>query len=172
MIEVIETSAQSQFDSFQIVEVVLQNSNTRLSINSLLPNFWSIVQSPNVRIHTDPDRKRVVIPNAYFSQPGNVFSLFHEIGHAIVDNAKSEMDIEEEIFLRDKYRNLGPSSLSDTERVKFQILVIDSEKSAWNWALKTINDYRKRKIDLEPSLSKNDMKKLANQKLASYLRKT
>lgn len=170
MIEVIETSAQSQFDSFQTVEVVLQNSNTRFSVNALLPDFWSIVQSPNTRVHTDPERKRIVIPVNYFKVPGNLFSLLHEIGHAVANDSKPEDEIEEEILLRDKYNYIGPTSFTAQEKNRFQKLVIVSEKEAWRWAVKTIINYRNNGIDLEPTLTESDLEKLANQKLASYLR--
>lgn len=170
MIDIVKSTDQSQYDDFQLVEVVFLNGNTRFLVNSLLPTFWTIVQAPNARIHTDPDRKRIVIPNPYLNQSGNMFSLFHEIGHGIVDDTKNEMEIEEEIFLRDKYSQLGPNSLSAMEKNRFRMLVVDSEKEAWKWALKTITNCRDRGLDLEPSLTKNDLKKLANQKLASYLR--
>ena len=161
-----ELSPYSPYDNFQTIEVSIQN----IVLNELLPDFWSIVQTPNTRIHTDPHRKHIVVPDPYFNLPGNIFSLLHEIGHGILDDKKDEVEIEEEIFLRDKYSQLGSSSLSSKEKARFEKLVVGSEKWVWEWAIKTTIHYHDKGFDLEPSLTKSDLRKIANQKLSSYLR--
>lgn len=165
-LQIRELSPHNPYDKFQTIEVSIGN----LVLNKLLPDFWSIVQSPKNRIYSDPERRRIVIPTDYFKSQGNVFSLLHEIGHAILDESESEEDIEEEIFLRDKYCQLGPEALSPMEKSKFNILVIGSEKFAWNWAIQTVIEYRKKSVDFEPLVSVHDLTRIANKKLVSYLR--
>ncbi|MDP1710096.1 MAG: hypothetical protein Q8L28_00560 [bacterium] len=160
-----ELSSYSPYDNFQTIEVSIQN----IVLNKLLPDFWSIVQTPNARIHADPDRRRIVIPPEFDCSPGSMFSLLHEFGHAIQDETKSEDAIEEEKNLRSKYCYGGSASLTGAEKERFKILVVDSEKRAWNWAINTIIQYRNTNMDLTPSLSEVCLKKISDKKLATYL---
>lgn len=149
------------------IDIIVYTEKSTLDLGSLLPENWEIWETKS-RLHTDPDRKRIVIPEDYFKAPGNVFSFLHEAGHALSDESKNDGEIEEDILLRDKYNHLGSNAFTIQEKSRFQVLVIKSEKKAWDWALKTISEYRKRGIDLEPSLSGNDLEKLAKQKVKSY----
>lgn len=164
----VDQSVPSKFDRFTTVSLSVESNGVSIDLNPLLPDLWTIVQAPNARVHTDPERKRVVIPTDYFKFPGSMFSFLHEIGHAHADEYKAEDEIEEELLLRDKYVHLGPEVFTPQDKLRFQELVIVSEKAAWRWAIRTIRACRSRGVDLEPSLSNRDLNRIAKQKLATY----
>lgn len=168
MIDIIRVSGFNLFNNSQEVEIIFHNNNVTLPLKSMLPESYSIIQKSGSRLHTDPDRKCIFIPTGYFNQAGNVLSLFHEFAHAHLNESAEPDDLDDELYLRDKYNHIGSNSFTEMEMDKFRKLVIKSEKLSWAYAIEEVNYYKDLGLNLEPDLTLNDLVEIAKQKLSSY----
>lgn len=158
-----------QIESLKFIEILVGDPHKKISINSLLPIGWEIVETlRNIRINTDPERKRINVPQNYIEIPGHLFSLLHEIGHANHDEGISEEQLEQEIYIRDKFTHSGWDALVTEEKEFFKDVIIINERNAWNYALVTLHKFNQFGIDFEPTMSFQELISYAQQKLSSY----
>lgn len=164
----IKIKATDQYSGFNQIDIIYQQSGNTFNLSSLLPEYWEIWET-NLKLHTDPERKRVCIPKGITFVDGDMFRILHEFGHASFDELKSFDELEYENILRNKFSYQGIETFSKEEKEHYKMLVIAGEKAAWRFALKKIIDLRKKDIDLEPSMSLTELSILAAQKLSTYL---
>lgn len=168
MIELHKLGLPSVFSQEQPIEISVPGQSKEFILNSLVPKYWKILQKPGIKLHTDPDRKQILVPEHYFNLPGNAFSLLHEIGHANLDDSKSEESLEEEMALRDQLTYKGPNSFTEEQKINFRTIVYVDEENAWNFALSTNKRLKESGINLEPEMTEEALRNLASQKLLSY----
>lgn len=172
----IRSAKPGALDAFKEISLTVVSGKIKQSLNDLLPDFWSFGESRDERLHTDPERKLVLLPKGilksgqenFFRQPVSVFRVLHEIAHAKLDENKSEEDIEIQYRLRDKFAYEGPESFSDEEKKQYEKLVLFDEKRAWQIALELYNKLGEKGLNAEPRLSRNDLLLLAERKLNTY----
>jgi len=169
---------ENRFDSLKVVEIIVSSQKGKFRLNNLLPQGWIFVEG-NKPIHTDPERKRIQIPQTqkdkktnkevpFLSVPGNTIGLLHEAGHAFIDEEMSMDDIELDLYLRQKMNYQSLSSFTQVELKEYVRLVLKAEKKAWDFALSTYSNLLKMGFNIEPDLNKNDLKSLAARKMKSY----
>lgn len=123
-------------------------------IRKLLPPGWKLIRRCAPIPGASPFCKDVFYGYSLIPQKSFFLSLLHEIGHAYFCESLSKEEILRFMALTDELDfKRSTSGLTSEETELYKKYVINHEKKAWAYALKTLRRFRGEGIDLAPELT-------------------
>lgn len=119
-------------------------SGHQLDILKLLPTGYTMAYTQEDVMNANPKTQEVVISTTELT-PGALIAILHEIGHS-------------HLFERWKKRDTDIKTIKRSQE----------ERKAWGWALTKLRELRESGIDLEPNMTRTELKNSIKNHLISY----
>jgi hypothetical protein len=155
----IEKPPREAYSDFQEITITLANERLQTQqIQAFMPEYWRIVEHDHPSLHTDPERKLVCIPHkppitTFLTQQGSLLGLFHEIGHAHIDEMKDPEYFEQDDYLRETYAIDGFEAFTLQQQSAYTSIVWKSEYDAWMFTLSKTQQLQQRGFTIEQGMN-------------------
>ena len=169
LIKSLDESSDAKAIEVDKIEII-NEQNKKFDFSSLLPKNWRFCKLANINkdenlaskinLFTLPTFKEIWFPDSYFdissletkkifSQPSDLLSLLHEIGHV----SKGEKVIMKQAKEEDKIKNYF--FINKKRKQDYYQYVIIPERDAWAFALRQYRKLKEQGIDIFPPKTSN-----------------
>ena len=170
----IQTRFDDQTCKGREIHIEAHQNNVREHIHELLPPNWRIIEAQVIVNRSEGecnvDERSVTVPAYHWRKNGltmpffcsreSMFTLLHEIGHAIHENDAAFNKKRNGIF--QAISLFGTDEYLESEGAeRYQQFIIGPEKTASRFAIRVIESLRQNGLDLEPGITRQNLIQIA-----------